>query len=223
MLKKYPEINNLPNFRYIIYDGEVDAGQTKSFQKLMTQVRKLEGVDPQIFKFHIFDLALDGLDFIKRYQMMHDVLTTSTFSKIFLLEHFQVPSWVTSEYDLARLAQTHIAQGEEGIVVKLYTAPYEYKRSKYWLKMKKFHTIDVQVIGWEYGTGKNSDVIGKLNCVLNNGTTFNVGSGLSDQERIEFMDNTPTLIEVAYQEITNDGKPRFGTFVRVRDDKTEVD
>jgi len=223
MLKKYPEINDLPNFRYIIYDGEVDAGQTKSFQKLMTQVRKLDGVDPQIFKFHIFDLAFPAFDFIKRYQMLHDIFTTSSYSKVFLLEHFQVPTWVTTEHDLARLAQTYIAQGEEGVVIKVYSAPYEFKRSKYWLKVKQFKTVDVKVIGWEYGTGKNSDVIGKLNCVLANGITFNVGSGLSDQERLDFMDDTPSLIEVAYQEITQDGKPRFGTFVRVRDDKTESD
>lgn len=224
LLKTYPEIRDLPNFRYIIFDGEVDAGQTKSFQKLMTQVRKLDGVDPQIFKFHIFDLAIVSadFDFIKRYQMLYDIFTRSTYSKVFLLEHFQVPTWVATEHDLARFAQKYIQQGEEGIVVKLYTAPYELKRSKYWLKVKEFKTIDVKVTGWEYGTGKYSNVIGKLNCIFR-GEPFNVGSGLSDQERLEFMDETPTLVEVAYQEVTQDGKPRFGTFVRVRDDKTETD
>ena len=223
LLNKYPELNQIPNFRYIIYDGEVDAGQQKSFQKLMTQIRKLEGVDPQIFKFHVFDLAIDSFDFIKRYQMLYDVFTTSAYNKVFLLEHFQTPVWVTTEHDLVRLAQTYIEQGEEGIVVKLNTAPYEFKRSKFWLKVKEFKTVDVEVTGWEYGTGKNTNVVGRLNCVLSNGVTFNVGSGLNDQERLEFMEDTPTLIEVAYQEMTQDGKPRFGTFVRVREDKTETD
>ena len=222
LLNKYPEISEVPNFRYLIYDGEVDAGQIKSFQKLMTQIRKLEGVDPQIFKFHVFDLVIDTFDFIRRYQMLYNILTTSTYIKVFLLEHFQIPIWVTTEHDLARVAQTYIDQGEEGIVVKINTAPYEFKRSKYWLKVKKFETIDVEVTGWEYGTGKYTDVIGALNCVFR-GKPFNVGSGLSDQERSDFMQDTPTLIEVAYQEVTQDGKPRFGTFVRVRDDKIETD
>jgi len=219
ILETHPEINNS---QYIIYDGEVDAGQTKSFQKLMTQVRKLDGVNPQIFRFHIFDLVIDGFSFIKRYQILHDVLKTSSFSKTFLLEHFQVPEWVKTEKDLIQLSQIHIDQGEEGIVVKTHTGVYEYKRSRQWLKVKKFETLDAKVTGWQYGTGKNANVMGKLNCILDSGIRFNVGSGFSDQERIDFMTNTPIIIEVDYQDMTKDGKPRFGTFVRIRDDKDEI-
>jgi ATP-dependent DNA ligase len=59
---------------------------------------------------------------------------------------------------------------------------------------------------------------------MRNGVTFNVGSGFSDDQRIEFMTETPSIVEVAYQELTKDGKPRFGTFVRSRDgDKSEID
>lgn len=210
----------------LIYDGEVDSGGkgTESFQKLMTQVRKLEGVDPQIFKFHIFDIILDDTPFINRYQILYNAMIPTSFVKTRLLEHWQVPTWVKTETHLATLANQYIDQGEEGIIVKVNTSPYEYKRSNHWLKLKKFHTIDVQVTGWDYGTGKNSQVVGNLNCIMRNGTTFNVGSGMSDDQRIAFMTETPSIIEVAYQELTKEGKPRFGTFVRSRDgDKNEID
>lgn len=217
---KYPDVFKDKKF---IYDGEVDAGQNKSFQKLMTQVRKIEGVDPRIFTFHIFDIVVEGLSFVKRYEMLYETVRTAGFSKIKLLEHYQVPEWVKTSKDLLALAQPLIDQGEEGIIVKLNSSPYEFKRSKHWLKIKRFHTIDVEITGWEYGTGKNSTVVGRLNCRLSNGITFNVGSGFTDDQRVEFMENTPSIVEVAYQELTKDGKPRFVTFVRVRDDKTEID
>ena len=66
LLEKYPD--KFTN-KKIIYDGEVDGGKSGSFQKLMTQVRKLGGVDPQRFKFHIFDLVLEDITFLERYQM----------------------------------------------------------------------------------------------------------------------------------------------------------
>jgi DNA ligase-1 len=220
LIEKYPDkfTNNK-----IIYDGEVDGGKPGSFQKLMTQVRKLDSVDPQIFKFHIFDIVLENISFLDRYQMMYETILRSGFSKIKLLEHFQVPQWVTNSKDLLTLAQPLIDAGEEGIIVKVNSSFYEFKRSKNWLKIKKFHTLDVKVIGWDYGTGKNSTVVGRLNCELSNGNKFNVGSGFSDDQRIDYMTNTPTIVEVAYQEMTKDGKPRFVTFVRPRDDKFETD
>jgi ATP-dependent DNA ligase len=209
----------------LIYDGEVDSGGkgTKSFQKLMTQVRKLEGVDPQVFKFHIFDIVLDNMPFINRYQILYNAMIPSSFVKTYLLEHWQVPAWVKTTTDLATLANQYIDQGEEGLIVKVNTSLYQYKRSNDWLKLKKFHTIDVQVTGWNHGSGKNSQVVGHLNCRMNNDVRFNVGSGMSDDQRVEFMTNTPSIVEVAYQELTKDGKPRFVTFVRVRDDKSEID
>jgi DNA ligase-1 len=220
ILKTYPK---LKENKKIIYDSEVDAGKTKSFQKLMTHIRKLEEFDPQIFRLHIFDIVLENTPFIERYQILYNTMMPVAFSKTHLLEHWQVPTWVKTSADLIKLTQQYVDQGEEGIVVKVNSSPYEFKRSNNWFKVKKFHTIDVRVLGWEYGTGKNSNVIGNLNCVMKNGVTFDVGSGFSDDQRIEYMTETPSIIEVSYQEFTRDGKPRFVTFVRTRDDKTEID
>jgi DNA ligase-1 len=220
ILQKNPELKQNSK---IIYDSEVDAGKTKTFQKLMTQIRKIEGVDPQIFKLHIFDIVLENIPFIQRYKILYDTMLSAGFSKTHLLEHWQVPTWVKTSEDLVKLTQQYIDQGEEGIVVKVNSSPYEFKRSNNWFKIKKFHTIDVRVLGWEYGSGKNSQIIGNLNCVMKNGIKFDVGSGFSDEQRIEYMTETPNIVEVSYQEFTKEGKPRFVTFVRPRDDKVEID
>ena len=220
MFDYWPDSKKL---KYITLDGEVDAGGRDRFQKVMTQVRRLKNQDPKIFRFHVFDIVLDTMTFDYRYALIHYVLNQLKSDRMFLLEHFTIPSWVKTTKDLIKLANTHILKGEEGIVVKIIKTFYEFKRSKLWLKLKEFKSMDVPVDGWEYGTGKNSSVVGKLLCHYftkeGERIDFKVGSGLSDDERIDFMTNTPALIEVEYQQFTKDKKPRFPTFARVRDDK----
>ena len=220
LLELHPELET-DELQYIIFDGEVDAVDrkgTEGFQKLMTQVTKLKDVDPEIFRFHIFDIVLDNVIFSKRYQYLYDLFNNTSFVKILLLEHFATPATAKTIADLDEIAQKYIEQGEEGVVFKVLDSLYEYKRSNYWIKFKKSETADVQVVGWEYGTGKNSKVMGKLNCLYES-KPFNVGSGFSDKEREEFMKNTPNLIEINFHDLTKEGIPRHGTFIRVREDK----
>jgi DNA ligase-1 len=208
--------------QYITFDGEVDAGGRDRFQKVMTQVRRLKNQDPSIFRFHIFDIVLENITFDYRYAYLHHILNILKSDRVMLLEHFAMPTWVKTAKDLSKLTNTLIKQGEEGIVVKVIKSIYEFKRSRLWLKLKEFKSMDVPVDGWEYGTGKNSNVIGKFLCHYFNEKgeriDFKVGSGLSDDERIDYMTNTPTLIEIEFQQFTKAGKPRFPTFTRVRDD-----
>lgn len=49
------------------------------------------------------------------------------------------------------------------------------------------------------------------------GTKFNVGTGFSDAER-EQPPAIGATITFRYQELSNDGVPRFPSYVRIRDD-----
>lgn len=212
-----------PEDRYITFDGEVDAGGQDRFQKVMTQVRRLKQQDPKIFRFHIFDIVMNAT-FDLRYAYLHHIMGTLKSERTFLLEHFTMPSWVTDLKTLIKLGNTHIEKGEEGIVVKVIKSIYEFKRSWLWLKLTAYKAMDVRVIGWEYGTGKNKHVVGKLICYYytqeNEKIEFKVGSGFSDDERAAFMRDTPRMIEIEFRQFTKDKKPRFPVFIRPRDDKS---
>lgn len=226
----FPEFKNCP------IDGEMiavtgDKVKDKDFQKLMTQVRRLNSINPDIFRFKIFDIVAPTKTFKERYMTLLKVFkkmadkNLNQDNKLVLLEHYMCNQYKTPD-DLIQLAYSIIDQGEEGIVLKDIESFYEFKRSRAWCKIKRFETGDFKVLRWEYGeSGKKHEfVVGKLICEImtpEGPKEFGVGSGLSDQERIDFMKDTPTLIEVDYQNLTNDGVPRFGTFVRRRDDKSE--
>jgi len=129
---------------------------------------------------------------------------------------------------ITKLLDEQLAAGEEGIMINIYDAPYEFKRTNSLLKVKKFNTADLRVIGFEQGTGKYTGKLGAFICEYKGGQV-NVGSGLTDEQRTEIYKDPfkyiGTIIEIAYFEETKDstGKPslRFPTFKDFRPDKTE--
>ena len=133
------------------------------------------------------------------------------------------------------LLDEYVEAGEEGIMVSPADSPYECKRTKNLLKVKKFHTADVLVLSIEEGTGANK---GKLGAVIvkfhgPDGKEYKckVGSGFKQDEREHYW-NDPSLIigkiiEIGYFELSknqnnDDYSLRFPTFKHIRNDKTEI-
>lgn len=216
----------------IMLDGEV-ISKDKDFQKQMTQVRRLENADPSIFLFKVFDVVLpaisnlDKMILCDRLELLQAIMGGESFSDVQLLDHIYFPEGTTLP-DIIAMNDNLCDQGEEGIVVKDRESFYATGRSWEWTKVKKFHTEDLKVVGKEEGTGKHKGRLGALiverlfqtdSDPEGTWVTVKVGSGYSDQERDEFWDNPPCLIEVKYQNETKDGKLRFPVFVRVREDK----
>ena len=96
----------------------------------------------------------------------------------------------------------------EGVVVNT-DSPYVCKRTKELIKVKRFYTFDLKVVGYEEGFGKLKGTLGAL-VVDYKGNTVNVGSGFDDKTRAELWNMRNELIdrviEVKYKEITKDKK-----------------
>lgn len=118
----------------------------------------------------------------------------------------------------------------EGIIINLDT-PYECKRTKNLIKVKKFFETDLHCIRINKATtGKYKATLGSITCKYKNGTV-DVGSGFSDEQR-DFYFNNPNeivskIVTVKYKEATtnkNGGESlQFPVFVSVRFDKNVAD
>ncbi len=145
--------------------------------------------------------------------------------------------------------------GHEGVMLKNPESMYSAgKRGKNWLKVKPLmETLDLAVIGGEWGEGRRAQMIGsyQLACIEPTTGEFlsmgRVGTGITDDLLVELtsrfkdltiiergteMDFVPEIVfEVAFEEIQksttyNSGYAlRFPRLVRVRDDRDpkEVD
>ncbi|MDR1917988.1 MAG: hypothetical protein LBQ05_03300 [Christensenellaceae bacterium] len=133
------------------------------------------------------------------------------------------------------LCNKYTDMGREGIMINIASAPYECKRTKNLLKVKRFNSADVRVLDWEEGTGANKGKLGAVivEFIAPDGKTYKckVGSGFEKEERERlFADPSKIvghLIEIGYFELSknqnDDGYSlRFPTFKCIRDDKTEI-
>lgn len=125
-----------------------------------------------------------------------------------------------------------LGQGFEGTILKNYQAHWEDSRSKHLVKMKAEKDCDLEIIGWNPGTGKFEGMVGSLQMASSDRLVEVNISGFPDDLRKWITDNIDALIgkiaTVLYNErITSKDKNRANVdslflprFVEFRNDKT---
>ena len=124
-----------------------------------------------------------------------------------------------------------VAKGEEGVMINITDAKYEFGRTWNLMKVKKMNTLDLQIVGFEEGSGRLSGTLGAILVRYRQGNVVKVGSGFSDSLRDEIWKNQDkylySICECQYfEETTNaDGgiSLRFPVFKDFRPDKTKAD
>lgn len=124
-----------------------------------------------------------------------------------------------------------IANQEEGVMINICDAPYEFGRTWSLMKVKKMSTVDLEVVGYEEGSGRLSGTLGAILVRYKDGNIVKVGSGFSDELRaliwLEPSDFVGKIAEISYFEETTNASGgvslRFPIFKDLRPDKTEAD
>ena len=228
----------LPNEGHYIFDGELlmndNEGQWTSgerFQQTSKQV-SAKGQAHDV-AFHIFD-ALPYDDFVngssidtynKRRELLNEVRENE------LVKVVPVLGTCTKD-EISTWSDFATQNNWEGVMLNDPNARYETKRHKGLLKVKKMHTADLMIIGFEEAIdGKNRGGLKSLIVQLDDENTVNVASGLTEEPRVDVWANKDQylgkIVEVKYFEETvnqNGGRSlRFPVVLRFRDDKTVED
>lgn len=226
--------------KHYMYDGELilkdtSAGDSESFQ-IGTGIANSDYEDKSMLKLVIFD-SISEEDFKykkceENYWLRKNLLDCyrDTIHSYNLNNIDVVPMFYegTDQSQIWKWLDYAEANDMEGIMLNLNT-PYEFKRTKNLIKVKKFYTLDLLVKGVEEGTGRNKGRLGNL-VVDYKGYDVRVGSGFSDKDRIYYWEHpefiVDKIVEVKYKERTTnkEGKEslQFPVFMQIRNDKTEV-
>jgi DNA ligase-1 len=137
----------------------------------------------------------------------------------------------TDTSKILELLESEIARGQEGVMINICDAPYEFKRTWNLMKVKKMNTLDLEIIGFEEGSGRLAGTLGAILVRYKNGNVVKVGSGFSDEMRNRIWNLQSAyfsqIAEIQYfEETTNaDGglSLRFPVFKDFRFDKTDAD
>ncbi len=191
-------------------DGELWIDR-KMFQKTVSIVRRQDCGDQwRCIHLRLFDApAIDGI-FEKRLEFIEQFLKSHSLEFIELHEHVKCKGIVHLKEQLAQVEK----MGGEGLMLRQPGSTYEVGRSTTLLKVKTFHDAEAEVVGHQSGKGKHKGKLGALLMKLEDGTSFSLGTGFSDKERV----NPPaigTIVTFRYQELTDGGVPRFPSFVRI--------
>jgi len=238
----------------VILDGEVIAvkeGKPMPFQSVLRRFRRRHDVAEATVAIemvpNVFDiLYLDGETLIDMPLSERRKQLEST------VRQFVAPQ-VRSD-DAKVIEKTYsdaLAAGHEGIMIKVPSSPYTPgQRGKNWIKIKpQVDTLDLAVIGAEWGEGKRAHVFGSFLVACQDAGKLvplsRVATGFSDEQLAEVHDLLkesvirksgkevtfePSLVfEVGYAELQASQNYeggfalRFPRFIRIRDDKDLAD
>jgi DNA ligase-1 len=218
-----------------VLDGEIVG---ESFQKLMKQAHRKSDAKTDNMVYHIFDILplasfQEGHCNMQQYKRVEWI--ESARDRLLDTDCLRAMTGLDVDLDTAeghdimqRFAEDAVAQGFEGIMIKSMDAPYICKRSDSWMKWKPTISVDLTIVGFEPGTGRNSNRLGAIICEGEDNDRrirVNVGTGFSDALRDEYWANRDDLlghlVEVQADAVTQnqDGSYslRFPRFLRFRD------
>lgn len=247
------------NAKEFIIDGEIigigENGKPLPFQDLMRRFKRIRNIDEIIkeipVKLFLFDIMyLDRKSLIdKNYEERWKILSSICDKEIL------VNRIITSDlHEAENFLKKAIEEGHEGLMAKSLNSKYETgKRGKKWFKIKPTETLDLVIVGADWGYGRRTGWLSDYYLAAYNkeeneyeiiGKTF---KGLTDEEfkeitkkllelKIHETEHTvwvkpEIVVEVAFNEIQKSPKYksgyalRFARIVRIRIDKSpnEVD
>lgn len=248
------DMSNLP--KEFVYDGEIMSPEQTVMSddiynfivndKIPTRVHQdsfnstsglinRHSTDKKLI-YNIFDIMVDTVPYIERRQALEKLEFGGDTRLVKILAHTK------DRNELEHLASKILGEvtdiGGEGIMINLADREYTHKRTDGLLKLKKVQTIDMRVVGTEWGTGKYEGQVGALLCeaVTDDGLVVrcNVGTGLSDEQRLDWAIRPENIIdkivEIGYFSLSqsSDAKGsrfyslRFPRLKGVRNDKFET-
>ena len=202
-------IQDFPN---LALDGELWMGRN-SHERLSGAVRRQRPIDQEWRKirFMVFDLPNSTEIFDRRLQRLRAMQRESASPYWQLVEQFRVPD----HQQLMERLEAVARQGGEGLMLHRGDSLYRSGRSNDLLKLKPYLDAEATVIEHLPGKGRFAGMMGALLVEMDNGKRFRIGTGFSDSERR----NPPpigSVITYKYHGLTNNGVPRFASFLRVR-------
>jgi DNA ligase 1 len=206
----------------LIFDGELFADKLKDdFNKLISLAKQTKPTSEDLAKseaslqYWVYDLASHKGKFSERFIELSQLV--GGLSKYVVITP---TSFVHTQEELDDKYAEYLADGQEGQMIRTNDV-YQNKRSKFLLKRKEFVDDEFKILDIIEGRGNRSGMFGRALCEAKEGIQFEANARGNREYYRELLENKSKYIgqfaTVRYQNLTPDGKPRFGVIVAIRD------
>jgi DNA ligase-1 len=225
-----------PFFEDVVFDGELYNHDYKDNFNEITSLVKKEKLDEEGLKerkekvqYHIYDFVYRSeAGFGERYGEDMPCLFEYT-------PDYEYITGVETIYvdDFDEIDEAHaefIEKGYEGTMVRI-DAPYENKRSKNLLKLKRtadgkvFEDAEFEIIDVIEGKGNLTGMASAVMIDCGDGVVAKAGTTGTEEYRTKMWKKRKKMIglygTVQFQNYTPDGKPRFPKLIKLRNEKGE--
>jgi ATP-dependent DNA ligase len=205
----------------LVLDGELYS-DTLNFQQFVGLVRKkkhnaAEKVLLRQVKYWVYDCVNDR-PFADRFETLWNM-----FHGARAFEHVErLPTEVCQTKDeLKGFHDRYVADGKEGLIIRNSAGLYQLAaRSKDLQKYKEFEDAEFTVVEFTDGVGSEKGLVIWV-CETEDKKKFSVRPRGTHEERTELFDDAESYVgkklTVRYQELTEDGIPRFPVGIAFRD------
>lgn len=220
-------IDRVRRFSDYLIDGELFGGDWSSTITAAHSHHKT-GIRLQYRIFDVVPLKHKLMPLMDRKEIIGELLHSIKSTDVVAVES----TIVSSFSDFKQVFDDYCAKGCDGAIIKTRKGPYEFKRSKHWLKIKPYSEMDCKIVGFDEGEGKYEGTLGSISVRVpitrrEGGWSqhiTHVGTGMNDEERDNIWKNREKLIgklaEVRYRAISPKKirliEPRL---IRIRVDK----
>lgn len=198
-----------------VLDGEIYS-HDMTFQELIRLIKRLRPNSNKL-GYHVYDLVDTTKSFEDRYTILKDSFSKFASDHITLL----LANTVEDKEEISEKHAEYVAAGYEGVIIRNKAGKYKLKsRSADLQKYKEFKDKEFVITGGKESTGS------EVGCIIfdvknDKGQEFAVRPRGSFSQRRKWMRDINSLIgkklTVRYQELTDDGIPRFPVGIGIRD------
>lgn len=195
------EMKRLPS--NIALDGEITIANYRDMPsgdayKQTTKIVRLKDAEKRNLVMRVFDGMTAGefssqhtsMPYHERRKLIKDLFPAGEFKYFEVLPELYRgtdTSMVTKWLDKV------VSEGGEGVMINLNDSAYKFTRCWDLMKVKKFQSLDLEVIDLEEGSGRLAGTLGAILVRYKGGNVVRVGSGFSDEERALYW-SQPNLI-----------------------------
>lgn len=196
-------------------EGELWIGRGK-FEKLSGIVRTEIPDDEgwKLVRLMLFDMPKHEGVFVKRLEAMKNLVANSGSAYLKVIEQ----SKISNHQNLLKQLNEVVKNGGEGLMLHRNDSLYQAVRNDDLLKLKTFEDAEAVVIAHIAGEGKFTGMMGAMLVENQEKIRFKIGTGFTETQR-KFPPKVGSVITYKFFGKTKNNKPRFASFVRVRDDR----
>ena len=227
-----------------VLDGELTISnyfemESKEAYKAASKIIRLKGDTPKTgLTYRVFDgMHIDewrNQNCTHSYSLRRNLLHGLFKFPMAPVSHIELLPVLYQGDDVSKvqeLLDKVVSEGGEGVMINLLDSTYKFTRCWDIMKVKKFQSLDLEVIDLEEGSGRLAGTLGAILVRYKGGNAVRVGSGFSDEERALYWAQPDLIlhkiVEIKYFESTRNAEGqeslRFPTWVsNIRDPRDKA-